>query len=292
MAGIEELRERIDSAEDLQSIVRVMKTLSAVSITQYQHAARRLRAYQEVVDRGLHAVMMQGALERFEEPSVASPAGVIVFGSDQGLCGRFNEIVVSRALKWRKAHGHGGPVLVVGARGASRLAADGVVAEPVLPQPGSVSGLSHLAQSILIIIDDWRAKRSVEKVVTVFNAEASSAGVRSCVEVVMPMSREVLAEIGGRAWPSRQRPGFDGALRDVFPALIRERLYALVMRAGAESLAAEHSARLSAMQAADKNITERVEELQGDFRRERQDQITNELMDIVSAYQSMLSEQR
>ena len=61
-----------------------------------------------------------------------------------------------------------------------------------------------------------------------------------------------------------------------------------LMRAGAESLAAEHATRLSAMQAAERNISDNVDELQGRFRHERQEAITNELMDIVAAYQSVL----
>ena len=145
MANLEELRQRIDSAQDMQAIVRVMKTLSAVSITQYQNAARRLRAYQEVVDRSLHAVMIDRGISLEGEPDLGAPTGVIVFGSDRGLCGRFNEIVVDRACKWLDGRAAAAPILAIGERAAARLEAQNHAAGNTFTQPGSVSGLSQNA---------------------------------------------------------------------------------------------------------------------------------------------------
>ena len=94
--------------------------------------------------------------------------------------------------------------------------------------------------------------------------------------------------IGTALSPSIVSGIVDGPTEQVLSAFIRERLYTSLMRAGAESLAAEHATRLSAMQAAERNISDNVDELQGRFRHERQEAITNELMDIVAAYQSVL----
>lgn len=288
MANIEELRRQIDTVEDMQSIVRVMKTLSAVSIQQYQHAARRLRLYQEVVDRSLQAVLMASDVTIAAEADPEPRQGLIVFGSDQGLCGRFNEVVVDRARHWLRQHEGGEeeiPVLAVGLRCAARLKAEGIRPDTIFPQAGSVSGLSQMAQSILLTLDAWRHERGTEKVDTVFNFEAGRRGLEARDETVLPLDPSELRRIAGRGWPSHQRPAFDGERDTVFSALVRERLYSMLMRAGAESLAAEHATRLSAMQSAERNISEKAVELQGSYRRERQDQITNELMDIVLAYE-------
>ena len=288
MANLEELRQRIDSAQDMQAIVRVMKTLSAVSITQYQNAARRLRAYQEVVDRSLHAVMMDRGISLAGEPDLGAPTGVIVFGSDRGLCGRFNEIVVDRACKWLDGRAAAAPILAIGERAAARLEAQNHAAGNTFMQPGSVSGLSQNAEAILLEVDRWRAEKNVERVMAVFNVEAGRGRVEPCIEMILPIDKEALEHISGRAWPSNQTPVVDGPTEQVLSSFIRERLYTSLMRAGAESLAAEHATRLSAMQAAERNISDNVDELQGRFRHERQEAITNELMDIVAAYQSVL----
>jgi F-type H+-transporting ATPase subunit gamma len=283
---LESLRKQIDSAEDMQSIVRVMKSLSAVSITAYQRAAERLRLYQEVIDRGLHAVLMSGAIRLEGDAREEGRSGLIVFGSDRGLCGGFNEMVVKQACDWLRARGDA-PILAIGQRGAARLEAEGHMPDEVFMQAGSVSGLSKLVEAILVAIDEWRQRRGVERVVTMFNLEARRGTVRATAETILPVDRDELRRIAGRDWPSNQLPGFDGSAEKVFSELIRERLYTALMRAGAESLAAEHAKRLSAMQAAERNITEKVDDLQAAFRRRRQDAITEELMDIVAAYESV-----
>ncbi len=287
-ATLESLRKQIDSAEDMQSIVKVMKSLSAVSINAYQRAAERLRLYQEVIDRGLHAVLISGAIRLEGEAPEQGRAGLILYGSDRGLCGGFNEMVVKQACAWLRERGDA-PILVIGQRGAARLEAEGYMPNEVFMQAGSVSGMSKLVEAILVAIDDWRARRDVERVVTLFNVEAQRGTVRPVTETILPVDRDELRRIAGRDWPSNQLPSFDGSADKVFSELIRERLYTALMRAGAESIAAEHAKRLSAMQAAERNITEKIEELQGAFRRQRQDAITAELMDIVAAYESVSS---
>jgi F-type H+-transporting ATPase subunit gamma len=287
MANLDVLRQQIDSAEDMQSIVRVMKTLSAVSIQKFQHAARRLRLYREVINRGLQAAMMTGAFDIQPAPDASPRTGLIVFGSDRGLCGRFNEIVVAHARDWLRQQPPGVPILALGERCAARLEADGLPPLATFSQPGTVEGLSRAAGSILLTLDRWRSSRGIERIMAVFNAEGMKGGAEPHTETILPLDREELAAIAERPWPSNQWPGFDGAPGVVFSMLLRERIYTSLMRVGAESLAAEHATRLSAMQGAERNITERLEELQGNYRRERQDAITTELMDIVSAYESM-----
>ncbi len=288
---LESLRKQIDSAEDMQSIVRVMKSLSAVSINAYQRAAERLRLYQEVIDRGLHVVLLSGAIRLEGDDREDGPSGLIVFGSDRGLCGGFNEMVVNQACDWLAARGDAS-ILAIGHRGGARLEAEGYTPHEVFMQAGSVSGLSQLVEAILVLIDDWREQRSVVRIVMMFNVEARRGTIRPTTETILPVDSTELRRIAGRDWPSNQLPVFDGSADKVFSELIRERLYTALMRAGAESLAAEHAKRLSAMQAAERNITDKVDELEAAFRRQRQDAITDELMDIVAAYESISSPAR
>ena len=287
MSSLLELRQTIDSARDMQSIVTVMKTLSMVSINQYQRAAGRMRTYQQVVDGSLNAVLTSGAVTIEEGPDESAQTGLVVFGSEQGLCGRFNEVMVERAGAWLRRRDGSTPLLAIGERGATRLEAEGFRTERVLSGPGSVAGLSRLAETILLQIDDWRGRYAIERVEIIYNIEAEHGGIAARQETLLPLERAELERIAGRQWPSNQIPAFNGRAEDVFPALVRERFYTTLMRAGAESLAAEHATRLSAMQGAEKNIAEKIADLEDRYRHARQDAITEELMDIVSAYQSV-----
>jgi F-type H+-transporting ATPase subunit gamma len=73
----------------------------------------------------------------------------------------------------------------------------------------------------------------------------------------------------------------------LFSALIRQYLFVSLFRACAESLASENASRLAAMQGAERNIEERLEELQTQFHQQRQMTITEELLDIVAGFEAL-----
>jgi F-type H+-transporting ATPase subunit gamma len=155
------------------------------------------------------------------------------------------------------------------------------------PQSGSVSGLSQTVETILLQLDAWRHERGLDRLVVVYNAETARKGVSAVHdETLLPLAPADLANLAARPWPSRSLPVFDGDGAAVLSTLMRERLFIALMRAGASSQASEHATRLAAMQAAERNIAEKLDELEGDFRRRRQETITAELMDIVTAYET------
>ncbi|TFG80642.1 MAG: F0F1 ATP synthase subunit gamma, partial [Chromatiales bacterium] len=95
------LRRKISSAGDLQSVVRTMKALAASSIGQYEQSVRALADYYQTVELGLGVCFREGEpVQASVEPGGRADAvgiGAVVFGSDQGLVGQFNEVVVQYA---------------------------------------------------------------------------------------------------------------------------------------------------------------------------------------------------
>src|SRR5690606_12965730 len=92
MQTIEALRKRLETTEDLRSIVRTMKALATVSIRQYEDSVASLAEYARSVNLGMQALLRlrPDAVRDVSGPLAVRP-GAIVFGSDQGLCGAFNE---------------------------------------------------------------------------------------------------------------------------------------------------------------------------------------------------------
>lgn len=97
------LRRKIGGAGDLQSVVRTMKAVAASSIGQYEKSVRALADYYRTVELGLSVCFREnGPAPMFAErkrQTVTGAIGVIVFGSDQGLVGQFNEVVADYAVK-------------------------------------------------------------------------------------------------------------------------------------------------------------------------------------------------
>ena len=98
---VESLRRKISSAGDLQSVVRTMKALAASSIGQYENSVRALSDYYRAVELGLGACFREGKQATVERKAPTHPGAIsaIVFGSDQGLVGQFNDVIADYAIK-------------------------------------------------------------------------------------------------------------------------------------------------------------------------------------------------
>ena len=289
MQTLEALSRRIATTEDLRAIVRTMKSLSAVSIRQYESAVAALGDYGRTVELALQALLRDRPVVVRAAADAAGPASVVVFGSDHGLCGRFNDDVArfaSERLRELDAAGTRRRCLAVGARAEARLAVLGQAVDARLVLPASVSGLAALAQAVLVQIDAWGAVEGPGRVLLIHQRRAGEAVAVPQMRQLLPLSRERLRNLAARRWPSRRLPLFTMDAERLWPAVIRQYLFSSVYRAAAESLASEHASRLASMQAAERNIEEHLEERRAESRRRRQETITEELLDIVTGFEA------
>jgi F-type H+-transporting ATPase subunit gamma len=295
METLETLGKRIATTEDLQSIVTTMKSLSAVSIRQYEQAVEALRDYSRTIELGLQAVLRSSAVAAEERRPADGRTLAVVFGSDHGLCGRFNREIVRHArenVAERQATTIGVHYLAAGARAADLLAAaDETVLEQYL-LPGSVAGLTETAYAILRTIDDRRQEETIARVLVYHNRRTARAPAEPHGLQLLPLDPAWLGELATKPWPSPALPLFTLPPTDLYRALVRQQLFIGLFRAGAESAASEHAARLSAMQAAERNIEERMEEMNAAYRRKRQESITEELLDVVAGFEAMSTGRR
>lgn len=286
MDTLESLRDRIETTRGLGSIVRTMKSLAAVSIHQYEQAVEALADYARTIELGLRVV-----LAGFPAPPRRriddGPTGAVVFGSDHGLCGRFNEDVTESAVERLRDIGRaaGRPLLAVGGRAADRLAALGSPPDSVMLLPGAVDGLTQTARDILVTVDRWRGDEGVSRVLIFHNRRSEGAVAEPNVVQLLPTDLRRFHALAATPWPSRRLPTFRIDRDRLLAELVREQLFVTVFRAGAESLASEHASRLASMRAAERNIEERLDEMQSAYRRRRQQSITEELMDVVAGFE-------
>ena len=158
------------------------------------------------------------------------------------------------------------------------------------PLPGSVDGLTRTAENLLLEIESRRARESVTRVLVFRNLRSDESSAEPKVTQLLPLDRNWLRRLADRPWPSRARPAYTMDGEAVFGALVRQHLFIALFHAGAESAASEHSTRLMAMQAAERNIEERLEDMNTDYRRLRQDSITAELLDVVAGFEALSSD--
>lgn len=293
MATVEDLARRLDGLHELQDVVRTMKALSAASIRQYEQAVHALTDYYRTVELGLHVVLRDRVPPPEPLQRGAPAVAAIVFGSDHGLCGRFNEDLARFAvarLQSEFAHARSSTVLAVGSRVADRLAQAGQFVEADFIVPGSAARITDTVQQILLKLDEWRTEKGITQVRVFYNRHLSLARYRPSELELLPVNLRRLQAMEAEPWPSRVLPTYDMDRERLFSTLLRQYFFVTLFRACAESLASEHGSRLMAMRAADKNLQERVEELSTEFRQARQGQITGELLDVVAGFEALAGE--
>ena len=296
MQTIESLRRKIKSTQDLLSVVKTMKALAAVSIRQYQRAVESLIDYNDTVERGLQIVLKaQEEAPLDSRPVPIIKAGAIVFGSDQGLCGQFNAQVVAHAVEEMNALGvadEGRYILTVGERVKDHMERSDQQIYDTLPTPSSTAGITPMVQEIVTILQEWHFVLHIQHIFLFYNHYLSGAIFKPHTLRLLPVDRTWLEGLKKRKWESKTLPLFTMEWDALFAALIREYLFVSIYRAFTESLASENASRLAAMQNAEKNIQEHLEEVFADYHRQRQMTITEELLDIVSGYEAMKGDTR
>ncbi|MDD2737664.1 MAG: F0F1 ATP synthase subunit gamma [Methylomonas lenta] len=307
---IASLQRKINSAGELQSVVRTMKALAAASIGQYEQSVRALSDYYRTVELGLCVCFRQiesrsvraEQTSRTEQNTVAA----IVFGSDQGLVGQFNEVVADFAIKTLAAQPGKLHVWAVGERVHARLTDADLPLTGLFAVPNSVQAITPLIGQILVASDLIHSSSTplgvgtadnlstnqteVAELYLFYNRPKSDAIYEPVSLRLLPLDEKWQRQLADLPWPTGNLPEVVGGDTTTLRALISEYLFVSLFRACAESLASENASRLAAMERADKNIDELLETFHTHFHLLRQSNIDEELFDVISGYEALSME--
>jgi F-type H+-transporting ATPase subunit gamma len=284
------LRHKIASAGDLESVVRTMKAMAASNIGQYENAVRSLGDYYRTVQLGLAACLRQDrppAIAGHMMHQEANTIGAIVFGSDQGLVGQFNEVMVDFVVETLGELPGKKTVWAVGERIQSRLEETDLSPIDGFTLPNSISAITPLVGQILIEIEARREKGEITQVYVFHNQPKTSSIYSPVSQRLLPLDAVWRRELAEIQWPTGNLPEVFGDSEKILRALVRGYLFVSLFSACAESLASENASRLAAMQRAEKNIGELLEDLNRTFHRLRQNGIDEELFDVISGFEAL-----
>jgi F-type H+-transporting ATPase subunit gamma len=302
METLESIRRRMETANDLHGIVRTMRALAMTSIRQYERAVESLADYNRATELGLHVALSQAAiygatpLQPSRKPVAQRRTGIIVLGTDQGMCGQFNEQIVTftqERLDGLKIPQEKRFALAVGARVAGLLEERGQPLRQVYAVPTSVAAITPSVQEILVRYSDQvmaLGGAGLEQVFLFHHRMISTSVYRPHFVRLLPINAHQFVGLKDARWPTPSLPMTNLPWQDLLSALLGQQLFVVLFRAFAESLASENAARLMAMQTAERNIEERLAELTGHYHRQRQNNITGELLDIVAGFEALKKE--
>ncbi len=292
MASLIDLRRRIRSVKNTQQITKAMKMVAAAKLRRAQDQILATRPYAlelRKVTEHLAAV----AAGEVEHPLLTPHEGegddsaasgktlVLVVTGDKGLCGAFNAHVQRRTEQEMASLNGGGEILALGNRGADFFTHRGA------PMRGARRGLFKdlsyaTAQGLAAEVSNAYAEGEYDAVYAVYNEFISVLSQRVSWERLLPIAREdVLGDEGASANGHRDylyEPSEAEILNELLPRFVTFQIYRVLL----ESQAAEHAARMTAMDSATKNAGELIDTLTLQYNRSRQAEITTELIEVVS----------
>jgi len=277
MEQLSRLKERIDNLHDLGGLIRALRALSASHVQEAQSALAGIKSYVETVEdavvQGIDLLPESQPLDLVD--GKPRSAVLIAVCSEHGFVGAFNE----RLLE--KAAGHltekpGADLAIIGRRGAILADEQQMDVAWSFPMATDVAGVlrsaRHAAQTLA------RATHA-----TVVYADYRPGGNYEIVtKDILPLDPALLARAGKRSPPLHHlRPEI------LLQRLADEYLLAEITRAIMQSLASENGARLRVMEAADRNIDDKLHTLRRNERAQRQEAITAELLDVVTGVEAI-----
>ncbi len=285
---LESLRHQIDGATKLNTVVHSMKAVAASSIGQFERAVLSLSDYYRTVELALIAAFRENGFDKIiDSDHQADAIGAVVFGSDQGLVGQFNEHLADFVCQSLQALPPTQSIWVVGERMRNQLVDRGVNCFGLLTAPNSVAAIVPLIGEILSEVETERETGKPMQVYLFRNRPLGDGSSEPTSQRILPIDQQWYQDLSQQKWPTRTLPELIGGYEQTISGLLREYLFVSLFKACAESLASENASRLAAMRRAEKNIDELLGNLNQSFHRLRQSSIDEELFDLVAGFEAL-----
>ncbi len=296
MQTLEGLKKRIKTTTSLKDIVSSMKTLSAVSVGQYEKSTIALNQYYENIELALQALVTGKSFPKPIKKNLKEQTIAIILGSDQGLVGRFNKSIAKFALNYLKEHNinSDNAYLIIGGKSlSSKILASNWNINTLFTMPSSVKSMITVAKKIVLKLNeiqieqqkgdkDYSFANNNFKVYIFYNSKNEHSIIQQNVNQLLPIDINFLKKLKEKPWPTKNLPIYNfKSRRELFSSFIKQLLFVNIYKAISQSLATEHFTRMISMQNAEKNIEDHLEMMNLEYQQRRQTEITNELLDVV-----------
>ncbi len=291
MASLRDIRKRIKSVKNTRQITKAMKMVSAAKLRRAQENVVASRPFAQTLDAVMGTLMGKAEPGSLSHPlltrrEVVKKVELLVITSDRGLAGGFNANITRRALKWvQDQHAAGVEVHVttVGRKGNEFLRGRGVAIRK--DNPGLLQKLGYApAAAIARELSQRFLDGEVDAVFVMFNEFVSAIAQVPTTTQLLPFEAKAAEGKAGEAQVDyKYEPNPQAVLEALVPQAVAVKIYRSLL----ESYAAEHAARMTAMENATRNAGDMIGSLTLFYNRSRQAQITKELVEIVSGAEAL-----
>src|SRR5215207_566609 len=306
MASQKDIKNRIGSVKNIQKITRAMEMVAAARLRKAEQRIEALRPYAGAIRRMTRqAAEAAGDIPQLpilNEHDDENRVGLLLVTGDRGLAGAFNSQIIRAGVRAGDEHSTEGKEVryyASGRRGVSSLTFRG--REPVGQYTGFTDRPAHAdARDIASDLMSAYIDGELDRVEIIYNGYISPLTQKVTRETLLPLQQASILEAGDEEDEEERSGGDDAAdhhralveyepdpeeiLGRLIPAYVEISIY----RALLESTASEHGARMTAMRNASENATDIIDDLTLQMNRERQAEITQEIMEVVAGAESLI----
>jgi len=294
MANLKEIKRKIGSVKNTQKTTNAMKLVSSAKLKRTEELARRSKVYAAKLTELIEEIaqkMQQSNTEGIDNvyfKDVLNPKSVdiIFITADKGLCGGFNSQTIKRVrelLSEYKSQGVKVRLRAVGRKGVDYFKFNNIELNSEIIGLSASPNYKEAAEFISEVAASY-VNGETDKIIMIHNAYVSIISQEVRVDHVLPVDTTKLELTSVSTSELEVEPDDDDTLLD---ALVKRYVEYTMYYSLIDSLAAEHSARMQAMDAATTNAKEMVKALNVKYNKARQEAITTELIEIISGVESM-----
>ncbi len=295
MANLKEIKRKISSVKGTQKTTRAMKLVSSAKLKRAEEVASRSKVYASKLTELLTEIAqkMQQSNEDgidnvfMKENKNPKKVDILFVTSDKGLCGGFNHQTIKEANKLIKEYSESGVEVRLSGVGKKGIAFFNYNKVEMLNQIDDLSSKPDYARSkelINSLVEDY-VQGETDKIILIHNGYVNMIMQKIHVQQLLPVDVDGLELTNSVATSEMEiEPDDDDTLLD---ALVEKYVEYTMFYALLDSLAAEHSARMQAMDAATNNAGDMVKKLSVKYNKARQEAITTELIEIISGVESL-----
>ncbi|GMO62592.1 MAG: hypothetical protein Ta2D_09120 [Rickettsiales bacterium] len=295
METIDSLKKTISSTKDIKQVIKTMKSLAMANVKNYIRAVDNLYFYKMNLENAIHGLVKYGDFDEtelffnIESDKSKKKNLIIIFGSNQGLCGRFNdrikEFLLNKLDKFKKEQKN--EFIVVGNR-LDMLLRDVENFDIVksYEMPNTFAKINLLTFEIIKFIEKDFKEKKLNKVFLYYtaNPENSSNGVPYTTQL-FSMHKKYLDTFKKKNWLSKNVPVWNVDIMEMLTDILKQYIFISLNNAFFNSVASELKNRLITLQNAEKNIDDIIKTKQLEYNQKRQLIITSQLLDVISGWQ-------
>jgi F-type H+-transporting ATPase subunit gamma len=288
METLDSLRKTLQVSKSIKQVVSTMKALSATNIKKYDKIVKILYAYRSNIELGIQAIMMFAEKIEISDMKYIVNTGnknlAIVFGSNQGLCGRFNDRIkdfVSNDI----VDIANSQIIVIGDRLLNLMEITKLNIVKSIYLPNSIENSSSMIYELLQVIDEKLKNKEINNVFLYYTLSDDTMNGTVTKTRIIPIDKKLLESAKNKVWPTNNLPYWQVKNEVLISDLLNQYIFTILNNALVNSITSEQKNRLLTLQSAELNINELIKNKNLEYNQKRQGTITSELLDVVVGYQ-------